>query len=92
MALQSALGAYASADYGFRRRWFAGGRYDWSDRATDASIQERGASAVLTFWPSEFSQIRSQYRRTRYGDDGRVANELLLQALSTIGAHGAHAF
>ncbi len=91
-ALQSAFGGYASVDYGFRRRWFAGGRYDWSERANKASIQDRGASAVLTFWPTEFSQVRGQYRRTRYGDDGRVANELLLQALFTIGAHGAHAF
>ena len=90
--LQRAFGGYASVDYGFRRRWFAGGRYDWSERANNASIQDRGASAVLTFWPSEFSQVRSQYRRTRYGDDGRVANELLFQVLFTIGAHGAHPF
>lgn len=90
--LQNAFGGYASVDYGFRRRWFAGGRYDWSERANNASIQDRGASAVLTFWPSEFSQVRSQYRRTRYGDDGRIANELLFQALFTIGAHGAHPF
>ena len=90
--VQRAFGGYASVDYGFRRRWFAGGRYDWSERASDASIQDRGTSAVLTFWPSEFSQVRSQYRRTRYGDDGRVANELLFQVLFTIGAHGAHPF
>jgi outer membrane murein-binding lipoprotein Lpp len=90
--LQRAFGGYASVDYGFRRRWFAGGRYDWAERAANASIQDRGASAVLTFWPSEFSQVRSQYRRTRYGDDGRVAHELLLQVLFTIGAHGAHPF
>ena len=90
--VQRAFGGYASADYGFRRRWFAGGRYDWSQRANNAAIQDRGSSAVLTFWPSEFTQVRSQYRRTRYGDDGRVANELLFQVLFTIGAHGAHAF
>lgn len=91
-ALQRAFSGYASLDYGFRRRWFAGGRYDWSERANRASIQDRGASAVLTFWPTEFNQIRGQYRRTRYGDDGRVANELLMQVLFTIGAHGAHPF
>lgn len=91
-ALQSAFGGYASLDYGFRRRWFAGGRYDWSDRAAEASIQDRGESAVLTFWPSEFTQVRSQYRRTRYGDGPRVAHELLMQVLFTIGAHGAHPF
>lgn len=91
-ALQSAFGGYSSLDYQFRRRWFVGGRYDWSDRAANAAIQDRGASAVLTFWPSEFSQIRGQYRRTRYGDGDRVANELLFQTLFTIGAHGAHPF
>jgi hypothetical protein len=90
--LQQAFGGYASLDYQFQRRWFAGGRYDWSERANNAAIQDRGGSAVLTFWPSEFSQVRSQYRRTQYGDDGRIANELLFQALFTIGAHGAHTF
>jgi len=91
-SLQRAFGGYASLDYGFMRRWFIGGRYDWADRADSAAIQDRGQSAVLTFWPSEFSQVRSQYRRTRYGEDGRVANELLFQVLFTIGAHGAHPF
>ena len=91
-SMQSAFGGYASLDYGFRRRWFAGARYDWSERATNAAIQDLGTSAVLTFWPSEFSQVRGQYRRTRYGDDDRVANELLFQVLFTIGAHGAHPF
>ncbi len=91
-SLQRAFGGYASLDYGFTRRWFIGGRYDWADRAQSAAIQDRGQSAVLTFWPSEFSQVRGQYRRTRYGDDGRVANELMFQVLFTIGAHGAHAF
>jgi hypothetical protein len=46
---------------------------------------------MLTFWPSEFSQMRAQYRRTRYAE-GRTANDLLLQVLISIGAHGAHPF
>ena len=90
--MQRAFGGYASVDYGLMRRWYVGGRYDWADRASDAAIQDRGESAVLTFWPSEFSQIRGQYRRTRYGDGPRIANELLFQVLFTIGAHGAHPF
>jgi hypothetical protein len=45
----------------------------------------------LTFWPSEFSQIRAQYRHTRFGE-GTSADELLFQFLFAIGAHGAHAF
>ncbi len=88
---RSAFGFFASADYQLARRWFAGLRYDWSERARDPDVRDRGASAVLTFWPSEFTQLRGQYRRTTYGS-GAAANELLLQVLFTIGAHGAHPF
>ena len=88
---ERAFGLYASADYQLRRRWFTGVRYDWSERAREASLRDRGLSAVLTYWPSEFSQIRGQYRRTRYAN-ARPANELLFQVLFIIGAHGAHAF
>jgi hypothetical protein len=66
-------------------------RYDRSDRADDASLLDKGASATLTYWPSEFSQLRGQYRRTDYAD-GPAANELLFQFLFSIGAHGAHPF
>jgi hypothetical protein len=87
----SSFGMYASGDYQFARRWFAGARYDWSERADDASLVDRGPSLILTYWPSEFSQIRSQYRRIRFGED-ITANEILFQFLFSIGAHGAHAF
>jgi hypothetical protein len=86
-----AFGMYASADYQFARRWFAGVRYDYSERADDASLHDRGTSLLVTFWPSEFSQVRGQYRHTRYAGD-EVANEFLFQFLFSIGAHGAHAF
>ena len=87
-----AFGTYASADYQFRRRWFAGGRFDWSEPVREAGTRDRGLSVVLTYWPSEYSQLRAPYRRTRYGDDNRVADELIFQVLFTIGAHGVHAF
>ena len=87
----SAFGMYASGDYQFARRWFAGVRYDWSERAHDSSLVDRGPSVVLTFWPSEFSQVRGQYRRLRYAE-GSIANEVLFQFLFSIGAHGAHVF
>jgi hypothetical protein len=87
----SAFGMYGSADYQFARRWFAGARYDWSERAYDSSLVDKGPSALITYWPSEFSQIRGQYRRTRHAE-GVTANELLFQFLFSIGAHGAHTF
>jgi len=87
----NAFGAYVSGDYQFARRWFAGARYDFSDRATDATLRDKGGSLLVTYWPSEFSQIRTQYRRTLYAEGAR-ANELLFQFLFSIGAHGAHVF
>ena len=88
---ESAFGYYVSGDYQFGRRWFAGARYDRSERADDASRRDDGGSLLLTYWPSEFSQIRGQYRHTRYAE-GERANEFLFQFLFSIGAHGAHTF
>jgi hypothetical protein len=86
-----AFGAYVSGEYQFARRWFAGARYDFSDRAIDTALRDKSGSVLLTFWPSEFSQIRTQYRRTSYAE-GVKGNELLFQFLFSIGAHGAHVF
>jgi len=88
---KTAFGFYTSADYQFARRWYAGARYDRSARALDSSMIDTGGSFYLTFWPSEFSQVRGQYRRTNYGD-GVDAHEFLFQFLFSIGAHGAHVF
>lgn len=87
----SAFGGYVSAEYQFARRWFAGARADWSERADDARLRDTGGSLLLTYWPSEFSQVRGQLRRIEYAE-GLTANELLFQFLFSIGAHGAHAF
>jgi hypothetical protein len=87
----SAFGLYGSGEYQFARRWFTGLRYDYSERAENASLHDHGPSLLLTYWPSEFSQIRGQYRRTDYAE-GVTANEFLFQFLFSIGAHGAHTF
>jgi hypothetical protein len=89
--LQQAGGFYLSGDYQFARRWWIGGRLDHSGRADDASLLDRGQSFLLTFKPSEFSQLRGQYRRTAYAD-GPTAHEFLMQFQFAIGAHGAHPF
>jgi len=87
---QNSTGFYVSGDYQFARRWFTGVRYDRSDRA-DSPTLDSGQSLSLTYWPSEFSQIRGQYRRTRYAEID-TANEFLFQFQFSIGAHGAHPF
>jgi len=93
---QHAFGLYASADYRLNRRWTVGGRFDRSGQAANANLTDTGFSGILTYWPSEFSQIRGQYRfghlaLTNPGDFS-LANEFLFQFLFVMGAHGAHPF
>jgi hypothetical protein len=89
--VQPAFGYFVSGDYQFARRWFAGLRYDRSDRADVSSVVDTGGALVLTFMPTEFSQFRGMYRRTRYART-TTANEFLFQVQFAIGAHGAHPF
>jgi len=90
-----AFGTYSSAEYRVNRRWTVGGRFDRSAHARNANLIDTGLSAIVTYWPSEFSQIRGQYR---YGHLATApasfdnANELLFQFLFVMGAHGAHPF
>jgi hypothetical protein len=88
---QRAFGFYASGDYQLGRRWFIGGRFDDSDRARAARLNDKGGSLVLTYWPSEFSQLRAQYRAAHYAEN-ITANELRFQVQFVLGAHGAHPF
>src|SRR6266851_67753 len=93
---QHAFAMYSSAEYRVNRRWTVGGRFDRSGRATNANLTDTGFSGILTYWPSEFSQIRGQYRFGHLAlanpGDFSLANEFLFQFLFVMGAHGAHPF
>jgi len=92
---QHAFGLYAYAEYRVNRRWTVGGRFDRSGHATDAHLTDSGFSGILTYWPSEFSQIRGQYRFGHLAtapSDFSNASEFLFQFLFVMGAHGAHPF
>ena len=88
---QKAQGLFAGADWQLGRRWFTGARYEFSDRAVDAALRDKGVAATLTFMPSEFSMLRAEYRYREYAP-GIKANEGFLQIQFAIGAHGAHPF
>ena len=93
---QHAFGFYSDAEYRANRRWTIGGRFDRSGHATAANLTDTGFSTILTYWPSEFSQIRGQYRFGHLADPVTTnysnANEFLFQFLFVMGAHGAHPF
>ena len=90
-AQANAFGFYGLGEYQFARRWFVGARYDRSGHVLQPTLKDTGESFFVTYWPSEFSQIRGQVRRTNYGT-GVTANEFLFQFNFAIGAHGAHVF
>jgi hypothetical protein len=90
--VQTALGWYVSGEYQLAKRWFTGARLEASDRPEDARKRDTGEAVLLTFWPSEFSQLRAELRRRHYSLIGETADELLLQLQFAIGAHGAHPF
>jgi hypothetical protein len=86
-----AFGFYGLGEYQFSRRWYLGARVDRSDRALEAGMTDTGGSLFLTFWPTEFSIVRGQFRHVKYGS-GQRGNEFLFQLSFSIGAHGAHVF
>ncbi len=89
---ETALGWYLSGDYQLAKRWFVGARLEAAEHADDSSLRDTGVAGILTFWPSEFSQLRAELRHRHYSLTDENANELLLQLQFAIGAHGAHPF
>jgi len=87
----TAFGFYGLGEYQLARRWYVGGRIDRSARLFDGTAVDTGGAAFVTFWATEYNQIRGQYRRINF-HEGSSANELLLQLSFSIGAHGAHVF
>ena len=88
---QDGAGFYVSGDYQSRAAGSPARASTGRIAPTTRRLRDTGGSLLLTFWPSEFSQVRGQYRRTKYAD-GPTANEFLFQFQFSIGAHGAHPF
>jgi hypothetical protein len=94
-----ASGGYSHVEWQFAKRWRVGSRYDWSGFPDDDRARERAISAVVRFLPSEFQEIRLQYKRTSRNDDAalrfdgeRDDSQIFFQWIPVIGAHGAHKY
>ncbi|HEY5898730.1 MAG TPA: hypothetical protein VIV54_14270 [Burkholderiales bacterium] len=94
-------GWYAQTVYQFMPQWRVGYRYDELDSGSApaaaaaspilAPYRPKRHSAMLDWSPSEFSRIRLQLAR----DDSRMDapdNQVFLQYIMSLGAHGAHRF
>ncbi len=95
-------GWYIDGVYQFMPYWRVGARYD---RLTTASV-DYGAngiylaqesfnpqrySVMLDYTPSEFSRFRVQWQQSKIRPD-LTDNQLFVQYILTLGAHGAHKF
>ena len=101
-------GWYAQAVYQWMPTWRAGYRFDWLDSGTVnidtsasgltaanfpilTSYKPKKHSFMVDWSPSEFSRIRLQYARD-YSRMDQPDNQVFLQYIVSLGAHGAHTF
>jgi hypothetical protein len=93
-------GWYAQAVYQFVARWRVGYRYDRLDSGSadfaavpvaHEDYRPYRHSVMLDFSPSEFSRFRVQLARDR-SMQGVADDQLVLQYVHSLGAHGAHRF
>ncbi len=82
---------YSYMNYQLTKRWFLGGRFDYSEFPDDRHSNEKAYSAILGFLATEFQKLEIQFQR---GDPavGSNFNRVLLRAIFVIGAHGAHQY
>lgn len=97
-------GVYLQGVYQFQPQWRAGLRYDYltsdnkgsdADVLAEAGLDDEGInpsrwSAMLDWTPSEFSLVRLQYNRDKSYED--ADDQLFLQYVMSLGAHGAHSY
>lgn len=99
-------GWYAQGVWQFMREWRVGYRYDAlysgtadlgpalanADAAGLQRYSPRRNSLMLDWSPSEFSRVRLQYARDTSRGPGLEDNQLFVQYIMSLGAHGAHKF
>jgi hypothetical protein len=95
-------GFYAQAVWQFMPAWRIGARYDRLDPGNvdyganglylaNGSFNPQRAAVMLDWTPSEFSRFRLQYQQAKLKPD-LSDNEIFVQYILTLGAHGAHKF
>ncbi len=88
------LGGMATwLQYQFAERWWIQGRYEYVGIPTPTALpQQHKESALLGFFPSEFSGFRLQYDHIVDRQRAKPNQTIALQYNISIGAHPAHAY
>ena len=95
-------GWYLDGVYKFLPSWRAGARYDRLSSGTvdyganglvlaQESFKPQRYSVMFDYTPSEFSRFRLQWQQSRIQRD-LTDNQIFVQYILTLGAHGAHKF
>jgi hypothetical protein len=95
-------GFYAQGVWQFMPTWRIGARYDWLNPGSvdyganglylaNGSFNPQRAALMLDWTPSEFSRFRVQFQQAKLRPDF-TDNEIFVQYILTLGAHGAHKF
>lgn len=95
-------GFYVQGVWQFRPAWRVGARYDRlnpgsvdfganSDYLGSSSFNPQRTALMLDWTPSEFSRFRVQYQQAKLRPD-LTDNEIFVQYILTLGAHGAHKY
>ncbi|MEO7744270.1 MAG: hypothetical protein ABIR98_15140 [Usitatibacter sp.] len=85
-----ASGWYLQGVYQFLPEWRVGARYDRLDPGL-IDFRPKRSSLMVDYNPSEFSRIRLQFARSQT-QPGAADNEVFLQYILSLGAHGAHKY
>lgn len=89
------LGGISSwLQYQFAQRWWVQGRYDHTgfSKSSASTLNQDKISALLGFFPSEFSGVRLQYSYLTTEGKSDADHAVALQYNISIGAHPAHAY
>ncbi len=95
-------GLYLQGVYQFMPYWRVGARYDRLDPGhvdyganaaylISPAFQPERYTLMVDYTPSEFSRVRLQWGQSKT-QAGLTDNQLFLQYILTLGAHGAHRF
>ena len=86
-------GWYAQAIYKFLPRWRIGARYSRLLPSSEMELDHNptAVAAMVDWTNSEFSRIRLQYTRESLAEDEHDS-QIMLQYITSLGAHPAHTF
>jgi hypothetical protein len=84
-------GLYSFARYQLGRRWYVGGRFDYSQSPDVAGLSTRSGSALVELFATEFQRFRLQYKVSDQTSQP-LSHQLFFQWFYVIGSHGAHKF